>query len=295
MAINWNSTYPNTESATSDYPFGSAKNETTPGALDGTPLERAGFNDVIGVFAAVLSSVGAVPSGNPETANASQVLDALINHRWYDKTNYVTGTRVVGSDGLPYRAVQDNGPTSGNVIDPVTETAPRAYWLPEEQYFNDKAHPVGSIYSSMDSTDPSEVLGIGSWVKIEDKFLVSVGTDTDWNAAGKTGGAKTHNHTSENAGSHDHGGTEGHSLTTLEMPEHSHEQKGSEDGGSTFGYVMDNNNTSLPVDTNIFTNTAGSGDPHTHGIGADGSHNHPINSSSNVPPFFAVHIWRRES
>lgn len=292
--INWSATYPNTTAPNSDYPFGSAKNETTPGALDGTPLEKAGFDDIIGFLTAALTSVGAVPSGNSETANASQVLDAIINHRWYDKTNYAAGTRIVGSDNLPYRALQPSGPNT-TVVDPVTETSPRAYWLPEEQYFNDKAHPVGSIYQSMDSTDPSEVLGIGEWVRIQDRFLVSVGSDTDYDASGKTGGSKDHDHTSESAGDHDHGGTEGHSLTTLEMPEHSHEQKGSEDGGSTFGYVMDNNNTSIPVDTNIFTNTAGSGAPHTHGISTDGSHNHTINSSSNVPPFYAVYVWRRES
>lgn len=51
----------------------------------------------------------------------------------------------------------------------------------------DKIWPVGSIYLSTVSTNPSTFLG-GTWAAIEGRFLVGAGTDF---AAGTTGGQKT--------------------------------------------------------------------------------------------------------
>lgn len=48
----------------------------------------------------------------------------------------------------------------------------------------DWLHPVGSIYQSTDSTDPSELFG-GAWERIKDCFLLAAGNTF---AAGKTGG-----------------------------------------------------------------------------------------------------------
>lgn len=48
----------------------------------------------------------------------------------------------------------------------------------------DWLHPVGSVYQSTDSTDPSELFG-GTWEQIKDRFLLAAG---DAYAAGKTGG-----------------------------------------------------------------------------------------------------------
>lgn len=60
----------------------------------------------------------------------------------------------------------------------------------------DIIYPVGSIYISMSSISPIDVIG-GTWAKIEDKFLY--GTDNT-----STGGENTH------------------TLTISEMPSHSH-------------------------------------------------------------------------
>ena len=62
------------------------------------------------------------------------------------------------------------------------------------------AYPVGSIYMSVNSTSPATLFG-GTWVRLKDKFLLGAG---DTYTAGDTGGAATH------------------TLTTSEMPSHSH-------------------------------------------------------------------------
>lgn len=50
----------------------------------------------------------------------------------------------------------------------------------------DKIWPIGSIYMSVNSTNPSTFLG-GSWARLENRFLVGAGSDF---AAGTTGGQK---------------------------------------------------------------------------------------------------------
>lgn len=62
-----------------DYPYGAARNITVPGDGTGTPWEAALVNDMFGFFQAMLTEGGVVPSGNPDTAQVSQYLQALKN------------------------------------------------------------------------------------------------------------------------------------------------------------------------------------------------------------------------
>lgn len=77
--------------------------------------------------------------------------------------------------------------------------------------------PVHSTMIFTDSTDPNSIWVGTTWVKFaEGQTLIGMSSsDTEFNALGKTGGAKSislsHTHT-----------TSGHALTTSEMPSHSH-------------------------------------------------------------------------
>ena len=62
--------------ATPDYPFGSAKDETSPGAGDGSPYILSRANDLFGFMQALLEGADITPSGNADTALVSQYLDA---------------------------------------------------------------------------------------------------------------------------------------------------------------------------------------------------------------------------
>ena len=63
-----------------------------------------------------------------------------------------------------------------------------------------KMHPVGSIYISVDATNPSLLFG-GTWQQITGRFLLAAGSGY---TAGSTGGEATHK------------------LTVAEMPAHTH-------------------------------------------------------------------------
>jgi hypothetical protein len=60
-----------------DYPNGSIKDDSTPGAEDGTPLAANWSNDYVGFDAALFAETGITPTGDPDTAVASQRLGAL--------------------------------------------------------------------------------------------------------------------------------------------------------------------------------------------------------------------------
>lgn len=78
MAINLVTQYDTRATAASlDYPSGSFKNISAPGLKDGTPLEQAWANDILGSRDAILLAAGLTADGNVETAQSSQVLDAI--------------------------------------------------------------------------------------------------------------------------------------------------------------------------------------------------------------------------
>lgn len=80
MTFNLNKRYPNRVNAPSDdYPRGSFKNRSSPNSDDGTYLEEDWKNDERAFPEAILKNAGVVPNGNVDTANDSQVYDALIS------------------------------------------------------------------------------------------------------------------------------------------------------------------------------------------------------------------------
>lgn len=116
-------------------------------------------------------------------------------------------------------------------------------------------YPVGSIYISVNSTNPSTLFG-GTWQEIQGKFLL--GRDSS-HKAGSTGGEFNH------------------TLTVNEMPSHSHTK--------TCGSEI------APYESNTIATGStvhGSRVYSTDSVGGGKSHN-------NTPPYLAVYIWKRVS
>lgn len=98
----------------------------------------------------------------------------------------------------------------------------------------DLIYPIGSIYMSVNNTDPSTLFG-GTWVQLQNRFLLGAGSSY---TAGATGGEATHK------------------LTIDEMPSHNHGIKNDKTGGSgTAKWVI---NSSASSGTGAITNTGGS-------------------------------------
>ena len=119
-------------------------------------------------------------------------------------------------------------------------------------------YPVGSIYTNAtNATNPGTLFGFGTWTAFG-TGRVPVGIDssqTEFDTAEETGGAKTH------------------TLTVNEMPSHTHEtQVNSGNGVSTTGFQDGAN----PTARDVQTSSTGGGSAH-----------------NNMPPYIVVYMWKR--
>lgn len=124
-------------------------------------------------------------------------------------------------------------------------------------------YPVGSIYISVNNTNPSILFGFGEWEQIKDTFLLASG---DVFSAGQTGGEIEH------------------TLTEDEIPTHSHtfnrhqlwrNETGNIVSDLDSGYGASNKTLDIYQD---ITSDAGGNKPH-----------------NNMPPYLVVYMWKRIS
>ncbi len=134
-------------------------------------------------------------------------------------------------------------------------------------------YPVGSIYISVNNTNPNKLFG-GTWVQLKDRFLLGAGRTY---AGGKTGGTASVTLTEAQMPSHNHGGT------TAYDGEHSHGFPGNRSGGS--GQTAEGKGASDSYYT-LYTNDAGE---HAHTISSAGQGQ----AHDNMPPYLVVYMWKR--
>lgn len=157
-------------------------------------------------------------------------------------------------------------------------------------------YPVGSIYMSVNSINPTNLFG-GTWVAWgSGRVPVGINTaDGNFNTVEKTGGASTHTLTAAQMPSHNHS-IPALSGSATSSGAHTH---GSESGNKflerhdsgTAGLV--NNSNAARV---ILSNGASSSGTHTHSItttasttggkGSGGAHN-------NLQPYITCYMWKR--
>ena len=141
----------------------------------------------------------------------------------------------------------------------------------------DFIYPVGSIYMSVNDTNPHDLFG-GTWEQINGRFLVGVG-ELDDNTTDYWG-ALTGKY---NMPAGEKGGQVQHKLTIDETPAHTHDIGGSPataPNGYDFG----------PWSA-VTNNSSGASGGRYYGLGIKASGgNQPHN---NIPPYLAVYIWKR--
>ncbi len=144
-----------------------------------------------------------------------------------------------------------------------------------------KIYPVGSIYMSINSTNPSTLFG-GTWERIKSGFLY--GASTSYGQSSITG-------TNTGASSGSTGGpstnTTGSTVLTIDqIPSHTHTMfkkiSGVYSAGTNRGGVDTNNREN--------TGSTGGGKGHTHTLS---NHTHSVNSHTHAIPYIAVFVWKR--
>jgi hypothetical protein len=100
-----------------NYPNGSIRNESVPGAKDGTPLDAAWGNDYVGFDAALLAAAGIIPSGAADTALTSQRLKAM---QYLFGKNFPSVNAMKAATGLVVGEEVSTGQTHWEVVSYVT-------------------------------------------------------------------------------------------------------------------------------------------------------------------------------
>ena len=150
------------------------------------------------------------------------------------------------------------------------------------QTFLNTVYPVGSIYISMNETDPGTLFG-GTWERISGRFLLGCGgTGPGQNNSNSFGLLATDQETwFSDLSPGSMSGEYYHTLSVAEMPEHTH---------GTYGQLARINDDSISGTTYGHSNTsswwfkgvaesvrpAGSTYPH-----------------NNIPPYLTVAMWKR--
>lgn len=168
------------------------------------------------------------------------------------------------------------------------------------------AYPVGSIYCSIDSTDPGALFG-GTWAAIgAGRALVAAGGGF---AVGSEGGADTHTLTVEEMPSHAHtawtgeAGWHGHAARTDTANLTGSFNPGglgiTASGVCSLGAGKQPSNSSYATDSSIVNINAS----HMHNVGVDGAGNHTHTVGVGATgggqafsvrnPYIAVNMWRR--
>jgi len=127
--------------------------------------------------------------------------------------------------------------------------------------------PVGSIVVLGVSTNPATLYGFGTWTAIEGRVLVGKAASGTFATLNATGGAETH------------------TLSTTEIPSHTHKTIGSRSGWD--GNVVIGGSGDSPA--NIRFDSSGyrvANNPDSGATGGGGSHN-------NLQPYVVKYMWQR--
>lgn len=175
-----------------------------------------------------------------------------------------------------------------------------------------KLYPVGSVYISFNSADPSVLFG-GTWTRLKDTFLLANG---DTYAPNTSGGSATktisvnnlpsHTHSCSTVGNHTHTRGSMNIVGNITVSSADNEHLTDADNISTSGALSVGNYTTKVASSNdpssnpgydriSFNGASGwsgatsSNGLHTHTIGNTGS-SLPLNI---MPPYQTVYMWKR--
>ena len=224
------------------------------------------------------------------TTSISNIIDRKIsahdNHASSTNFGHVKAGGAPQSIGTTVSAGTDNGYYAradhvhtcsyNNLTDKPSSFTPSAHSHVNEIY------PVGSIYiTSNEFFNPSNSFG-GTWERIKGRFLIGA-DDTSKYPCGSTGGLEEVTLTANQSGvpAHGHGMTHTHN--------HNHTQWGNYRTGSGNTPGMANTSSStVTTRSTSYDSTASSKSTTDNNTAINATEAH-----TNIPPYFAVNIWKR--
>lgn len=139
------------------------------------------------------------------------------------------------------------------------------------------AHPVGSIYQTISPENPSVTFGGGTWERIEGEFIMGA---SDTYPAGSTGGSATHEHEYKLSFMWRLGALVGYPSSAIATYNYK-TQSWSDDNRKV-------NDGQYTLANDGFSSTYGEKpNGETHSVAGNTA------SSSSIPPYYSVYIWRR--
>lgn len=189
-----------------------------------------------------------------------------------DATNVDAAGAVMNSDtstaSMSFVVDEDNM-SSNSATKLATQQSIKAYVDAAIQSAKEALHPVGSIVVLGVSTNPATLYGFGTWTAITGRVLVGKAASGTFGTLDATGGAETH------------------TLTTGEMPSHTHRMSrarwwGDDSSIGASGSIYGQTST-----TTSYGEFGGSGNRTAiNAAGGGGAHN-------NLQPYIVKYMWQR--
>ena len=231
-------------------------------------------------------------------------------YTWDSSLDYLKGAHILGSNGVEYIAQATSGPNVPDVgaKDPTTDTD-GIYWKAVSRA-GGATVPAGAVMpfynvnlGGTENRNPifwGETEADEGWLicdggsdgrggtvpDLREKFVMGANGVDD---AGQTGGAASATPTVTVTGSSSQISVQGTTLTTNQMPSHTHTFVpciGARDGGEQ---NFQRNPSATDADWINTTNSTGGSQSHTHGV-TDPTHTHTATSGaiSTLPPFYKL-------
>lgn len=280
---------------------GSYSDPTWLTALDWSKILNAppGYSAVTSIFGRTGDVVGA--TGDYYAAQIQNAVDATQTYDDPAWLNTLAWAKITGAPDFAtlYEPALGNPAADGYVL---TSTAAGVRSWQESLPGGGSAlaaWPVGSIFITITTTDPATLLGGGTWVRFgEGKMLVGQSaTETEFDTAEETGGAKTVTLTEANLPAHAHSISHAHANATAgSAGAHTHTPSigtfrcyvGTGGSGASAGagaeFAQVGNTNSAGAHTHSVPIPAFSGNSGSIGSGA---------AVNKLPPYIVVYMWKR--
>ena len=230
-------------------------------------LTYATLNDGTTALTSTVAELN-ILDGVTATATEINALDGIT--ATVTELNYTDGVTSNIQTQLNTKATIDSPTFTGTPTAPTPATSDDSTKIATTAYVQantPEAFPVGSVFISVVSTNPATLLGYGTWSAFaQGKMLVGLNSsDTDFDTVEETGGAKTH------------------TLTTDEMPSHSHNIYALTSRQDTWNEALNTSTAKVPgEDTGSGTFYSGK----IQNTGGGSAHN-------NLPPYIVTYMWKR--